>query len=113
MAPERYAVLLVTALLMSACTPAAIGRHTCSGQQIVITFAPGVDVMSPGFTAGLSADADVSIVYMRHMFAEHHLYCACQGERTCNLDDALLRLQKRSDIQTVEIDRLKHPGTAQ
>ena len=113
MVAERYTALLVAALTMCACTPAAIGKHACSGQQILITFGPGVDVMSPDFTDGLSADAGMPIEYMRHLFGNHHLYCVQHLSQTVTMTDALKRLQERSDIQTVEIDRLKHPGTAQ
>ena len=112
MLPERYAALLVAALMLYACAPVAIGKHDCSGQQIIITFAPGVDVMSPGFTDGLSTDAGMSIEYMRHLFDHHYLYCVQPLSPTVTMSDALKRLQDRTDIQRVEIDRLKHPGAA-
>ena len=112
MVPERYAALLVAALMLYGCTPVAIGRHACSGQQIIITFGPGIDVMSPGFTGGLSSDAGMPIEYMRHLFGDHHLYCMQELSQTVSMNDALKRLQDRVDIQRVEIDRLKHPGAA-
>ena len=113
MAPERYALLLVAALMLYACTPAAVGKHACSGQQIIITFGPGVDVMSDGFADGLSTDAGMPIEYMRHLFGDHHLYCVQQQlSPTVSMSDALRRLQDRADIQRVEIDRLKQPGAA-
>ena len=112
MAPERYAALFVAALMMYACTTVAIGEHACSGQQIIITFQPGVDVMYPGFTDGLSTDAGMQIGYMRHLFGDHHLYCVQQLSQTVTMSDALKRLQDRADIQRVEIDRHKHPGAA-
>ena len=112
MAAERYALLLVAALMMYACTPVAIGEHACSGQQIIITFGDGVDVMSRGFTDDLSTDAGMPIEYMRHLFGEHHLYCVQQLSQTVTISDALKRLQDRADIQRVEIDRLKQPGAA-
>jgi len=113
MGPERYRLLLITALLLNACAPAATGTHACSGQQIIISFAPGVDVMYPGFTAGLSRDAGVPIDYIRHLFDDHYLYCVQPGEQRLGFDEAQRRLQGRSDIQAVEIDRLKRPGSAQ
>ena len=109
MVAERYIALLVAALMLYACTPVAIGKHACSGQQIIITYGPGVDVMSPGFTDGLSTDAGLPIEYMRHLFGDHHLYCVQQLSQTVGLSDVLQRLQDRADIQRVEIDRLKHP----
>jgi hypothetical protein len=112
MVPERYAALLIAALMVYACTPAAIGKHACSGQQIIITFGPGVDIMSPGFTDGLSTAAGMPIEYMRHLYGDHHLYCVQQLSQTVTMSDALKRLQDRADIQTVEIDRLKHPEAA-
>jgi AraC-like DNA-binding protein len=112
MAPERYAALLVAALMLYACTLVAIGEHACSGQQIIITFGPGVDVMSRGLTDDLSTDAGMPIEYMRHLFGDHHLYCVQQLSQTVTMSDALKRLQDRADIQRVEIDRLKHPGAA-
>lgn len=112
MVAERYTALLVAALMMYACTPAAIGEHACPGQQIIITFVPGVDVMSPGFTGGLSTDAGMPIEYMRHLFGDHHLYCVQQLSQTVSMSDVLRRLQDRADILRVEIDRLKHPGAA-
>ena len=112
MMAERYAALFLAALMMYACTPVAIGKHACSGQQIIITFGPGVDVMSPGFTDGLSTDAGMPIEYMRHLFGHHHLYCVQQLSQTVTMSDALKRLQDRADIQRVEIDRLKRPGAA-
>jgi hypothetical protein len=112
MMAERYAALFLAALMMYACTPVAIGKHACSGQQIIITFGPGVDVMSPGFTDGLSTDAGMPIEYMRHLSGDHHLYCVQQLSQTVSISDALKRLQNRADIQRVEIDRLKHPGAA-
>ena len=112
MAPERYALLLVAVLMMYACTPVANGKHACSGQQIIIMFVPGVDVLAPGFTGGLSTDAGTPIEYMRHLFGDHHLYCVQQLSPTVSMSDALRRLQDRADIQRVEIDRLKQPGAA-
>jgi hypothetical protein len=113
MATERYLLLLITALMLNACAPAVTGERACSGQQIIISFAPGVDVRYPGFTAGLSRDAGVPIEYIRHLFSDHYLYCAQQGEQGLSFDEARQRLQGRADIQAVEIDRLKHPGSAQ
>ena len=113
MATKRYRLLLITALMLNACAPAVTGTHTCSGQQIIITFAPGVDVRYPGFTAGLSRDAGVPIEYMRHLFGDHYLYCTQPGEQGLSFDEAQQRLLGREDIQTVEIDRRKRPGSAQ
>ena len=73
----------------------------------------GVDVMSPGFTAGLSSVAGLSIDYMRHLFADYYRYCAMLDTHTPGLDGARPRLQDRADILTVEIDRLKRPGATQ
>ena len=112
MVAERYALLVVAALMLFAFTPAAIGEHACSGHQIIVTFGPGVDVMSPGFTDDLSTDAGMPIGYMRHLFGDHHLYCVQQLSQTVTMSDALKRLQDRADIQRVEIDRHKHPGAA-
>ena len=113
MAPERLGAVMISILLMNACAASATDKYTCPGQQLIISFVPGVDVLSPGFTAGLSSDAGLSIDYMRHLFEDHYLYCAKQDTHTPGLDGARQRLQERADILTVEIDRLKRPGATQ
>ena len=113
MVAERLGAVMISILLINACAASATDKHTCPGQQIIISFAPGVDVMYAGFTAGLSGDAGLPIEYMRHLFDDHHLYCAKQDTHTPGLDEARQRLQERADILTVEIDRRKRPGSNQ
>lgn len=110
MPPHRSGILLITTLLLNACAQPAPGMQVCSGEQIIITFEPDVNAMHPDFTAGLSTDSGMPIQYMRHLFGGHHLYCVQPGTHVHSLDDALQRLQERTDIKAVEIDRRKHPG---
>jgi hypothetical protein len=82
----------------------------CQGQQIIISFASGIDVTRYTFNAGLSRDAGIQLDYMRPLFDDHHLYCAVPERPALAFDAALERLRERVDIRAVEIDRIKHPA---
>jgi hypothetical protein len=101
--------LLLAALLLNACAATATQDTVCHGQQLMIEFAPGVDVTRPGFDAGLSRDAGVPVNYLRYLFDDYYLYCAELEGQESALEDVLERLQGRPDIRSVEIDRIKRP----
>jgi len=105
--------LLLATLLLNACAATATQNTVCHGQRIMIHFVPGVDVTRPGFDAGLSRDAGVSVDYMRPLFDDYYLYCAGLEGQVSALDEVLERLQGRPDIRTVEIDRMKRPQRKQ
>ena len=109
MKSNRRISLLFGALLLNACVAAATQNTACQGSRVMIHFMPGVDVGLPGFNAGLSRAAGVSLDYMRHLFDDYYLYCAgLEGQATL-LDEVLERLQGRPDIRTVELDRINRP----
>jgi hypothetical protein len=110
---KRYISLLPAALLLNACAATATRNTVCHGQQLMIEFAPGVDVARTGFDAGLSRDAGVPVDYMRYLFDDYYLYCAELEGQESVLDDVLERLQGRPDIRAVEIDRIKRPQRKQ
>jgi len=101
--------LLLAALLLNACAATATQNTACYGQQIMIHFAPNVDVALPAFNASLSHDAGVPLNYMRPLFENYYLYCAkLEGQATL-LNEVQERLQGRPDIRAVEIDRINRP----
>lgn len=106
-------VLLLTAPMLGACSTSATQDSVCHGQQIIITFAAGVAVTGRTFNAGLSRTAGIQLDYMRHLFDDHHLYCAVPGKPAHSLAAALEHLRERADIRAVEIDRIKHPASTE
>jgi hypothetical protein len=101
-----YFSLLLAAHLLNAFAATATPNTACHGQQIIIHFAPNVDVAPPTFNASLSRDAGIPINYMRPLFGDYYLYCAeLEGQATF-LNDVLERLRGRPDIHAVEIDRI-------
>lgn len=110
---ERLAVAArggVLVLLLSSCTSGPAQEHACTGRQIVIGFAPGVDATLPGTEASLSQDAGVSISYMRHLFDHYSLYCAKLEGASPVTEATLQRLRNRIDILSVETDPVRHPA---
>ena len=100
---------LLTALLLNACAATATQVAVCHGKKIMIQFVPGVDVMRADFSAGLSRDAGVPVDYMRPLFDDYYLYCAGLEGQGHALEEVLERLQGRSDVRAVEIDRIQRP----
>jgi hypothetical protein len=109
MTANGHILLLLVALLLNACAATATQNAVCHGQQVIIHFAPGVDVARAGFNAGLSRDAGVPLDYMRPLFDDYYLYCAGLEGQASSLDEVLERLQGRPDIRAVELDRIKRP----
>ena len=105
----RISLLLVVLLLLNACAATATQNAECHGQQIMLHIVPGVDVVSPGFNAGLLRDAGVPLDYMRPLFDDYHLYCVGLEGQASSLDEILERLRERPDILAVEIDRINRP----
>ena len=98
--------LLLAAPLLNACAETATQNTACYGQQILIHFAPNVDVALPAFNASLSHDAGVPLNYMRPLLEDYYLYCAKLEGQSTLLNEVLERLQGRPDIRAVEIDRI-------
>ena len=104
-----YFSLLLAAPLLNACAANATQNTACYGQQILIHFAPNVDVALPAFNASLSHDAGVPLNYMRPLLEDYYLYCAKLEGQSTLLSEVLERLQGRPDIRAVEIDRINRP----
>ena len=100
-------VLLPAVPLLGACSTNGSQLAVCHGQQLMITFATGVNVTDRTFNAGLSHAAGIRLDYMRQLFDDHHLYCAVYEGPPVELDAVLERLRGRADIRAVEIDRMK------
>jgi hypothetical protein len=104
-----YFSLLLAAPLLNACAATATQNTACYGQQIIIHFAPNVDVALSTFNASLSHDAGLPLSYIRPLFEDHYLYCAeLEGQATLP-SEVLERLRGRPDIRAVEIDRINRP----
>lgn len=105
----RGGVLLLLVLLLSCCASGQAEQRACTGQQIVIGFAPGVNAAQPATAVSLSQTAGVSILYLRHLFDHYSLYCAgAEGEPSVT-EAVLQRLRRRADILSVETDAVRHP----
>ena len=101
--------LLLLVLLLSCCASGQAEQQACTGRQIVIGFAPGVDAALPATAVSLSQAAGVSVLYMRHLFDHYSLYCAGADGEPPVTEAALQRLRSRADILSVETDAVRHP----
>ena len=109
MCSNRHISLLFVALWLNAGVVAATQNTVCQGLRVMIRFVPGVDIGLPGFNAGLSHAAGVPLDYMRPLFDDYYLYCAGLKGQATAVDEVLERLQGRSDIRAVELDRINRP----
>ena len=110
---DRVAYTLVLGLLFSpfwtACTPSNPALSDCDGQRIIVVTTPGLDAAATERDAVFSQETGVPLRFMRTLFENHHLFCVEGAADDSGLLLVMQRLIRRSDVQSVEVDRMRKP----
>lgn len=110
---ERVAYAFLRCLLFSslwvACAPSSPVRSDCDGQRIIVVTAPGLDTAATELDAVFSQETGTPVHFMRTLFENHHLFCVEGAGDESGLLLVMEKLTRRSDVQSVEADRMRKP----
>ena len=110
---ERVTYAFLLCLLFSspwtACTPSRSVPSDCDGQRIIVVTTPGLDAAATQLDAVFSQETGAPVRFMRTLFENHHLFCVEGATDESGLLLVMERLIRRSDVQSVEVDRMRKP----
>ena len=100
---------LLFASLWVACTPSSPVRSDCDGQRIIVVTAPGLGTAVTELDAVFSQETGAPVHFMRTLFENQHLFCVEGARDESGLSLVMDKLIRLSDVQSVEVDRLRKP----